>query len=122
MEALLKSSLCALFILSFLGKGICQQCNLGNISVNQVPTGAAIHGKNEYKVTVTNNCACAQQDLELNCKGFDTTLSTDPLIFRKIDDETCLVNNGGPVSSTITCNYAWDFTFDLSPKSSTVKC
>ncbi|KAK9133528.1 hypothetical protein Scep_013056 [Stephania cephalantha] len=103
---------------------MCQQCNLSNIVVKQAPTGASVKGKNEYKVTVTNNCACVQQDLMLNCKGFDTTLDPAPIIFHKIDGETCVVNNGDPISNTtpITFNYAWDFTFDLSPKSSTVKC
>ncbi|OVA17041.1 hypothetical protein BVC80_9041g47 [Macleaya cordata] len=114
------NTLFAIVILSLLGKGFCQ-CELRNITVTQTDTGGAIHGKSEYKVTVTNNCICSQYDVKLNTEGFSTTLEADPLIFNK---ETGLVKNGEPLypHESIKFNYAWDTRFSLNPVSSRVAC
>ena len=113
-----------LFLLTYIyiyisGNG---QCTLKDLKVRQSQTGFQIHGKPEWGVSITNNCSCVQKDVKLNCRGFQTTESVDPLALN-INGDVCLLNNGNPIyTDAIKFKYAWDNSFPLNPISSQIAC
>ncbi|EOX99058.1 hypothetical protein QUC31_014836 [Theobroma cacao] len=121
MAAIL-NCVCALVFLSLVGQGYCQ-CSLGNISVSQTKTGTTVQNKPEWQVTISNNCACTQSELKLNCNGFQTVEEVDSSVMTQTGGE-CLINNGQPVApfSNLSFKYAWDTSFPLNPLSSQVNC
>ncbi|XP_022962948.1 uncharacterized protein At1g05835-like [Cucurbita moschata] len=112
----------ALLFVSFLSKEN-SQCFLSNITIRQSMTGFQIHGMTEWNTTVSNNCLCSQSEVKLDCRGFQTTKSIDPLILA-ITDTECLVNNGLPIfnSTPITFTYAQNPQFNFKPISSQIAC
>ncbi|MCL7044287.1 hypothetical protein MKW94_016282 [Papaver nudicaule] len=78
MAASLKNFAAAIFILSLILGGSCQ-CELSNIKISQSPKPFQIHGKPEYKVSIT--CICPQSDVMINRQcyrdtGFEHRVST----------------------------------------------
>ncbi|KAH1131644.1 hypothetical protein J1N35_003022 [Gossypium stocksii] len=57
-------------------------CSLNDIIVGTVRTGVEVQGMAEWKVTITNNCNCAQHKLTPSCEGFQSRETVDPNIFR----------------------------------------
>ncbi|KAK7318986.1 hypothetical protein RJT34_03696 [Clitoria ternatea] len=100
------------------------QCSLKDISVSQQRTGVMVQGKPEWKVTVTNKCACGQKNVILNCDGFQTVEPLNPLILTVSNPGPyCLVTPGYPIyRDPVTFNYAWDVSFPLNPISSQIIC
>ncbi|KAL5786019.1 hypothetical protein ACOSQ2_008411 [Xanthoceras sorbifolium] len=101
-------------------KGYCA-CTLNDIHVGGARTGNMVGGKPEWKVTVSNGCKCRQYNIELACKGFQTTEPVDISILNKQGD-TCLFLSGNPLEGTnsITFYYSWDTPFTLIPVSSDI--
>ncbi|KAL9330830.1 hypothetical protein ACSQ67_000440 [Phaseolus vulgaris] len=97
-------------------------CSLKNISITQTETGVKVLGKPQFAVKITNNCACVQLNLILNCKGFKSVEKIDPSIL-KISPSGCLVNGGQAVyTDPIQFNYASDKQFAFTPVSSQIAC
>jgi len=98
------------------------QCYLNDIHVTQSRTGRTVGGKPEWSVNITNWCACVQQNVQLNCKGFKTVEPVESSLL-KVSGDVCLVSLGQPVwKGAIEFNYAWDTQFPLNPISSKVAC
>lgn len=99
-------------------------CSLSTIVVTQSGTGKWAHGMPVYSATVRNTCRCAQSDVKVDCKGFNTTLSVDPAKLKEIGGGVCLVNGGAPLApgQGVTFSYAWSKQFGFRPVSSTVTC
>ncbi|CAL0306317.1 unnamed protein product [Lupinus luteus] len=113
-------------ILLFLGlvsQGYGQSCSLNDLSVSVAKAGSFVQGKPEWKVTIANNCMCKQENVKLNCNGFQTVDTIDPSVL-SISGNVCLVNGGKPITSNdpFTFKYAWDYLFQLTPINSTVAC
>lgn len=83
--------------------------------------GREIGGQPEWDVTVTNNCACSQSQIQLTCKGFQSSESVDPSVFA-IQGDNCLLINGDPLRAFTSVNfsYAWYPPFILFPSSSQI--
>lgn len=64
-------------------------CSLSTIVVTQSGTGKWAHGMPVYSATVRNTCRCAQSDVKVDCKGFNTTLSVDPAKLKEIGGGVC---------------------------------
>ncbi|ESW06485.1 hypothetical protein PHAVU_010G051700 [Phaseolus vulgaris] len=113
------------FIVAFLLVFVSQaygQCSLNDIHVTQSRTGRTVGGKPEWSVTITNWCACVQQNVQLNCKGFKTVEPVESSLL-KVSGDVCLLSLGQPVwKGAIEFNYAWDTQFPLNPISSKVAC
>jgi len=45
---------------------------LSDISISQTQTRVMVHGKPKWGVTITNKYFCAQNNVILNCIGFDS--------------------------------------------------
>ncbi|GMI89281.1 hypothetical protein like AT4G32090 [Hibiscus trionum] len=109
----------AILTLCLVSQGFC--CSLEDIVIGTVRTGAEIQGKPEWKVTVTNNCKCAQHELRVTCQGFQTAETVDPSVFEQQGDK-CLVNQGNALNgfASVSFSYAWDPPFIMFPSSSVV--
>ncbi|KAB2072715.1 hypothetical protein ES319_A07G034600v1 [Gossypium barbadense] len=104
----------AILVLGLVGQGFCV-CSLNDIIVGTVP------GMAEWKVTITNNCKCAQHKLTLSCEGFQSRETVDPNIFQK-QDNNCQVIDGNALNgfASVSFAYAWDPPFIMFPSGSIV--
>lgn len=98
-------------------------CNLNNINIGSVRSGRVIGGVPEWNVEVINNCSCAQSQITLACKGFQTKENVSPSIL-SIQGDTCLLIDGNPLKGfdAVRFSYAWDPPFLLLPTSSHTNC
>jgi len=96
---------------------------LNNINIATTRSGRTILGKPEWNVVVTNNCNCAQSQIKLQCKGFQTTEIVSRSIL-SIQEDTCLLINGNPLKGfgSVSFSYAWDPPFLLMPLTSHTTC
>jgi len=98
------------------------QCFLSSISVSQFQTGVKVQGQTQWSVTITNKCACAQENVILNCTGFQFIERTDPELMR-IYGNSCQVNMGRPISKVpLKFKYVWNQQLPLNPISSQISC
>ncbi|WJX80868.1 hypothetical protein P8452_63809 [Trifolium repens] len=97
-----------------------QPCSLNNIVVKQYKTSSSTNGKQVWKVNVSNNCICTQEQVKFNCNGFQTSDSYDPTIF----SGDCLLIQGQPLhySQSVNFSYAKDSQFTFQPISSEIAC
>ncbi|QCD78315.1 hypothetical protein DEO72_LG1g1947 [Vigna unguiculata] len=72
------------------------KCSLKDIHVSQAITGLTVKGKPEMNVTIANWCSCAQSNLKLDCRGFQSTKAINPSILN-VSGNVCLVNGGKPL-------------------------
>ncbi|XP_027367494.1 uncharacterized protein LOC113873539 [Abrus precatorius] len=108
----------SILFLTLIIKGSCD-CSLNNINIGTRRSGREIQGKPEWNVTVINNCSCAQSQIKLACKGFQSAESIDPSVLSMTGD-SCILINGNPLNgfATVNFSYAWDPPFLLLPTSS----
>ncbi|QCD99285.1 TPD1 protein homolog 1B-like [Vigna unguiculata] len=103
---------------------ICEgSCSLRDLSITQTLTGVKVEGKPEWIVKITNNCACVQLNVILNCKGFQSVEKIDSSVLRNSSGR-CLVNNGQSVygEDAVQFKYASDKQFPFTPISSQIAC
>ncbi|BAT82391.1 hypothetical protein LR48_Vigan07g244600 [Vigna angularis] len=111
--------LCIILLLPIICEGT---CSFRDLSITQNLTGVKVRGKPEWTVKITNNCACVQLNVILNCQGFRTVEKIDPSVLR-ISPARCLVNNGQSVyGDAVQFNYASDKQFEFTPLSSQIAC
>lgn len=111
---------CEYFVINISGN--CRPaCKLSDLKITQYTSGKMVEGIPELKVTVTNDCACAQSDVKVHCAGFQTLEAIDPGLLRK-DGDTCLLNNGQPLqgNQSFIFNYVWGTKYDFVPISSEI--
>jgi len=92
------------------------KCSLKDIHVSQAITGLTVKGKPELTVTIANWCSCAQSNVKLDCRGFQSVQPINPSIL-KVSGNVCLVNGGKPLleSTAVEFSYAWNTPFSLDP-------
>ncbi|MCL7041784.1 hypothetical protein MKW94_004270 [Papaver nudicaule] len=91
-------------------------CPLSKIKVTQRATGKLISGKRVYYVDVINGCRpCAQGQIYLGCRGFETVRKPDPQ-YLEVDGkhDRCLLGHGKPVYDSVGFNYAWDTQYNFT--------
>ncbi|CAA6667150.1 unnamed protein product [Spirodela intermedia] len=120
-----------LVLLSIFRGGQSQPCTTANIKVTQRTTAEWAHGNPVYEVEVSNGCICSQSMVLLRCRGFDTTLSVDPSVFRQLRPSEaggvhglCVVNGFQPIfqGSPVKFRYARGSPIGLTADSSEVNC
>ncbi|WJZ81748.1 hypothetical protein VitviT2T_001571 [Vitis vinifera] len=98
-------------------------CSNGDIVIAQSSAGTLPSGIPSFSVEITNACAggCSISNLHLKCGMFASAVLVNPKIFRRLDVDDCLVNDGSPLAagSTISFKYANSFQFPLSLASAT---
>ncbi|KAF8694134.1 hypothetical protein HU200_038464 [Digitaria exilis] len=91
----------------------------GHIQVETFNSGVVVTGGDTvFEVEVKNLCPCAVRSVQLDARGFTTTVDVDPAAFRADDGGVFLVNGGEPIASmaTVRFQYAWDHFFQMTPR------
>ncbi|GMP94473.1 hypothetical protein CsSME_00043926 [Camellia sinensis var. sinensis] len=99
-----------ILLLSFVSKGLSQECTLDNLKIDQHRTQRIIQGKPKWNVTVTNNCKCGRLGIVLSCPGFKTVEVIDPAILKPTNDGRCLLIQYKILKphDSVKFSYAWD--------------
>ena len=92
-----------------------QECSKNDIAVTQGKLGGQSNGIPIFEVQITNTCAkgCPIADIHLSCGEFTSATLINPMIFRRLAINDCLVNNGAPLSpGVITHVFGLNFSFN----------
>ncbi|KAH7434294.1 hypothetical protein KP509_06G009800 [Ceratopteris richardii] len=101
-------------------------CTSRDISISQNRVGASQSRLDrssipQFIVQIMNTClsGCTPSDIHVNCGWFASTEMVNPLIFRRIAPNDCLVNGGCPLQRDhiIQFTYQNSFMYPLSFKS-----
>ncbi|XP_042423565.1 TPD1 protein homolog 1B-like [Zingiber officinale] len=104
-------TLLVLFAFVFYLGQVQADCSIWDMEVNQTLNGW-LRGIPVYQVVVLNLCnipdGCLLGDIHLTCGDFSTSLPVDPLTFRLINFNDCLLVDGGNTYSgnVISFKYA----------------
>ncbi|KAI4381942.1 hypothetical protein MLD38_007958 [Melastoma candidum] len=123
--AIRKNLLFVALVFSFVSKGIGSiwDCTKDDIVIRQQRTGKKVHGKPEFSVYALNACPCFQDNVILDCTGFQTVQSIDPREVAIRGNQCLLVNGSGLVPySGASFYYAWDTEFPFKPLSAHLSC
>ena len=108
---------------SFAGGGDSGDCLKDYIQVIQGTTGNLPSGTPIFSVQIINECPrdCSIAQIHLSCDSFASELLINPMIFRKLGSNDCLVNNGKPLANgaVISFEYASSARFPLAVSSLT---
>ncbi|GAA0147229.1 hypothetical protein LIER_36479 [Lithospermum erythrorhizon] len=113
------------------GPGYMYECSKDVILVYQGPTPPLPSGIPTYTVEIYNVCItgghdtgrCNVSNIHLKCGGFSTARSINPSIFRRLDHDDCLVNDGEPMNAgqCVTFTYANSFPYPMEVSSVSCK-
>lgn len=73
-------------------------CKLSDLHVSVVKTGKVVKEQPEYRVTIDNQCSCAQMSVRVRCDGLPSIEAVDESKIRTEDGGVCLVNDGLPIA------------------------
>ncbi|EFJ17519.1 hypothetical protein SELMODRAFT_114397 [Selaginella moellendorffii] len=94
-------------------------CTYTDISVSQRQDGSP--GIPQYTVQIVNSCMspCAPRDIHLACGWFASAPLVNPKVFKRVNYDDCLVNNGNPLEHgmVIRFSYSNSFAYPLKFKS-----
>ncbi|KAF8035000.1 hypothetical protein BT93_C1127 [Corymbia citriodora subsp. variegata] len=98
-----------------VGEGNCQ-CSPRDIEIVQSRTGAIVHQKPQWQVTITKLCRCTILNASLLCPGFQTVEPISPSVL-DIQGNRCLLNGGRAIKQAVSFDYAWDvaYPFKIDP-------
>ncbi|XP_057765076.1 TPD1 protein homolog 1-like [Salvia miltiorrhiza] len=105
-----------------IGMGGEMGCSKDSILVFQGATSPLPSGIPTYSVNVENVClseSCSISDIHLSCGWFSSARTINPTIFRRLNYDDCLVNDGQPLNpgESISFQYANTFPYPLSVSS-----
>lgn len=97
-------------------------CSKNSITVNQGPSTPLPSGIPTYTVIIANACysgSCSISNIHLSCGWFSSARLINPKVFRRLDYNDCLVNDGEPLTAgqSLTFIYANTFPYKLSVSS-----
>lgn len=97
-----------------------QNLNFGGCTYSQVVVtqkGSYLaDGTPMFQVSVINNClTCAMQNVHIACGDFASAVAVDPAIFKKLDYNDCILNNGYPIApmTLLYFEYASSFSYPM---------
>uniref|UniRef100_A0A3Q7JJR8 Uncharacterized protein n=1 Tax=Solanum lycopersicum TaxID=4081 RepID=A0A3Q7JJR8_SOLLC len=102
-----------------IGEGTCSN---NFIQVNQGPSASLPSGIPTYTVIVLNACysgSCSISNIHLSCGWFSSARLINPRIFRRLNYNDCLVNDGQPLAAgeSLTFSYANTYPYKLAVSS-----
>ncbi|TMW84723.1 hypothetical protein EJD97_024538 [Solanum chilense] len=102
-----------------IGEGTCSN---NFIQVNQGPSASLPSGIPTYTVIVLNACysgSCSISNIHLSCGWFSSARLINPKIFRRLNYNDCLVNDGQPLAAgeSLTFSYANTYPYKLAVSS-----
>ncbi|KAL6197817.1 hypothetical protein ACLB2K_027610 [Fragaria x ananassa] len=96
-------------------------CSKDDITIFQGETAPLPNGIPAYTVQIVNMCVsgCSISDIHINCGWFSSARLVNPRVFRRMDYNDCLVNDGQPLGpgQTLSFQYANIFPYPLSVSS-----
>ncbi|XP_057415939.1 TPD1 protein homolog 1-like [Lotus japonicus] len=97
-------------------------CSNDDIVIYQGEVPPLPNGIPSYAVQIMNMCPsddCEIADIRVHCGWFSSARLINPSVFRRLDYDDCLVNDGQPLGPgrTISFEYANTFRYDLSVSS-----
>ena len=96
-------------------------CSEDDVAVYQGDTSPLPNGIPTYTVQILNKCVsgCAIADIHVSCQWFSSARAINPRVFRRLDFDDCLVNDGAPIppGSSISFQYANSFRYPLAVSS-----
>ncbi|KAL3728758.1 hypothetical protein ACJRO7_033350 [Eucalyptus globulus] len=77
-----------------------ERCSERDITINQASVGMQPSGIPIFSVEIKNECssACTIANVHLHCGEFSSDNLIRPEIFKRLDYDDCLVNNGAALS------------------------
>ncbi|CAI8587037.1 unnamed protein product [Vicia faba] len=95
-----------------------EKCDKSDIQINQSPTAPLPSGIPTYTVEIVNTrvIGCVISNVHVACGMFSSATLIDPNIFKRLNNNDCLVNGGNPISNggVISFKYATTYSFPLS--------
>ncbi|KAG6471954.1 hypothetical protein ZIOFF_069407 [Zingiber officinale] len=106
-----------------LGSGT--DCSIEDIDVQQGPSGSLPSGIPTYTVSVLNLCSvyggCPLDNVHLSCGEFSSAVPIDPIVFRRLSINDCLLNDGRALDpgAVVSFEYANSFPYPLAISNAT---
>ncbi|KAL9243383.1 hypothetical protein vseg_017277 [Gypsophila vaccaria] len=98
--------------------GDTSKCSESDIVVNQGPGAPLPSGIPTYTVEIVNACVsgCAISNIHFHCGWFSSARLIDPLVFKRVNYNDCLVNGGRPLQNgqSISFQYANTLSYPLT--------
>ncbi|KAG8048633.1 hypothetical protein GUJ93_ZPchr0009g1707 [Zizania palustris] len=96
-----------------------------DIAIDQAHASPLPSGVPAYTVDIINRCICsgggtgeecAIANIHVRCGWFSSVNMVDPLVFRRVGRDNCLVNDGKPLNAgeTISFEYSNSFPYQLT--------
>ncbi|XP_059307099.1 TPD1 protein homolog 1-like [Lycium ferocissimum] len=94
-------------------------CSKDRIIVTQGDTPPQPNGIPTYTVIIENACFSGVSNIHLSCGWFSSARLINPRVFRRLNYNDCLVNDGEPLNpgQSLTFQYANTFKYPLSVSS-----
>ncbi|PIN18614.1 hypothetical protein CDL12_08717 [Handroanthus impetiginosus] len=105
--------------------GMGSSCSKDSILVIQGATSPLPNGIPTYTVEIQNACvseSCSISDIHLSCGWFSSARLINPRIFRRIEYDDCLVNDGEPLNPGEALSFQYANTFEYPLSVSSVSC
>ncbi|XP_073124213.1 protein TAPETUM DETERMINANT 1 [Henckelia pumila] len=100
-----------------------ERCSKSDIVISQGATEPLPSGIPTYTVEIMNVCVsgCDISAIHLSCGWFSSARLVNPRVFKRLNFDDCLVNNGKPLVNgrTLSFQYANTFRYPLSVSSVT---
>ncbi|XP_041994255.1 TPD1 protein homolog 1-like [Salvia splendens] len=105
-----------------IGVGGEMQCSKDSILVFQGQTTPLPNGIPTYTVDIENVCisdSCSISNIHLSCGWFSSARTINPAVFRRLNYDDCLVNDGQPLypGQTVSFQYAETYKYPLAVSS-----
>ncbi|OIW16736.1 hypothetical protein TanjilG_14506 [Lupinus angustifolius] len=89
------------------------KCSKEYIAINQSPTPPLSNGIPTYTVEIINNCfsGCEISDIHVSCGWFSSVTLVNPEVFKRLDYDDCIVNDGKPLQNRSLVSFRYANTF-----------
>ncbi|KAJ4847693.1 TPD1 protein 1 [Turnera subulata] len=106
------------------GNRIGTACSKDDISIVQGATAPLPNGIPSYRVQILNVCVsgCSMSNIHVNCGWFSSTRLINPRVFRRLDYDDCLVNDGEALAPGETLSFQYTNSFQYPLSVSSVAC
>lgn len=101
-----------------------KSCSKDDIVIFQGSSTPLPSGIPSYTVQILNSCVsgCSIADIHLSCGWFSSARLVNPLVFRRVRYDDCIVNNGDALGPGQTLSFQYANTFPYPLYVSSVSC
>ncbi|RRT74911.1 hypothetical protein B296_00009716 [Ensete ventricosum] len=101
-----------------------EECSEEDILLYQGATAPLPNGIPTYTVQILNACptGCSVADIHVRCGWFSSARLINPLVFRRLRFDDCLVNDGAALASGESLSFQYANTYRHPLSVSSVAC